>query len=257
MTCVAPAQHKSALGIGGAVQAQALNFGHRRGAIGEQGVVQLCAGNAYAFGVNVHPSQRAHKAHHIALTSSAAAVGHVNVGGCHSDALVTVEQFGVGRLEVGDVGSRIAHHKIAADAGAGGACTVGLQGYQVEVLTGQGAAHGEQESVLGIRAVLAQRDRDGGARNLAKGCIDCGLNLRLGGVARNHRGSVGLTLVREGQAVALVQGLLAQHYPLLLLLTTDAGLHRAHSSTGVGQGRGAQAERIDIHASQAAHKFNV
>ena len=256
---MAETQHEAALGVSGAVQAQALDFGHGRGAVGQQGVVQLGAGYAYAFGVDVHPGQRAHKAHHIALACRAAAKGHVNVSGGDGDALVAIEQLGVGRLEVGDVGRRVAHHKVAADAaaGAGGACALGLQGHHVEVLAGQRAAHGELEGVLRSRAHLAQRDRDGRARDLAKGRIHRCLNLRLAGGARNHGGGVGLAFVREAQAVALLQGLVAQHHPLLLLLTADAGLHRAHIGAGVGQGRGVQAERIDVFAGQAAHKLNV
>ena len=195
MARVAETQHKRALGVGGAVQAQALDFGHRWGAVGQQGVVQLGAGNAYAFGVDVHAGQRTHKAHHIALACGAAAVGHVHVGRSDCNALVAAQQFGVGRLEVGDVGGRVAHHKVAADAAAGGACAVGLQGHQVEVLAGQGAAHGELKGVLGRRARLAQGDGDGRARNLAKSRVHRRLNLRLAGVARDHGGGVGLASV--------------------------------------------------------------
>ena len=170
---------------------------------------------------------------------------------------MTVEQLGIGRLEVGDVGGRIAHHEVAADAAAGGACAIGLRGHQIEVLAGQGAAHAQHEGVLRSRARLAQLDGHGCARNLAESGVDRSLNLRLAGIARDYGRGVGLSLMGQAQAIALAQGLLAQHHPLLLQAPTDTGLHRAHLSAGLGQGAGVEAELIQIFAGQAADELNV
>ena len=253
---MAPVQHEAALCADFAVQHQALHLGHGRCAVAQQGVVQLGADDADAFGVDINPGQGADEAHHIALAGAGGAVSHVDVGRSDRYALVAVEQLGISRLEVGDVGARIAHHKRLGDAGAARACAVGLQGDQIEVLAGQRTAHTEQKRVLGIGARLTQSDRDGCARNLTESRIHCGLDLRLAGIARNQRCAIALAGVGETEAIAIVQGLRSEHDPLLLQLTAYCSLHAAHRGTGVGKAA-VDREFVDALTGQAADKLDV
>ncbi len=249
---MSPTQHKAAFGVCAAVQAEALHLCLGRRTIGQQAVVEPSAHHPDALGVDIGAGQGADKAHLITLARVGARETHVDVVGADAQALVAIEQLGVGRLQPGHVASAVARHKASVDGAAAAAGVRRLLGHQVEVLPGQRAAKTQRQ-----RVVAVERDANLGARDLRKRRVDRRLDVGFAGVASDHTGAQTLAVMAQAQAVAMGQRITAEHHPLLLLLAHHPRLHRAHFSAGVAQPCGVDAESGNVGLGQGTGEGNV
>ena len=183
---------------GRAVNGNALDLEHRGGAVLHQRVLEGRAGEGDGLAGNVGLVQGAHKADHIALPAGVAGVvDHADVGGAG------LQQVGVGLAQRADVerhavGHAARHIVAAAFLGRRG-LPLDLQGQQVERLSGQAAAGRDRKAVAGLNLHTELRAGHG------KSALEFGLDLRLGSVAGDLGGGVGLPLVAQAELVAQAQ----------------------------------------------------
>ncbi len=228
---VLQAQGPCAGGVPIAVNGQALHGGHGGSAVGQQARIQVGADHAHATVGDVGGRQCADEAHQIALGAHRATVElHGNI------ADIGVQQFGVGRADVAEVLCGVAHHKGARHAACQAAAAVGLQGHGLQILAGQRAAHRQVEGV-GIGRPVGPLDHlKPGPGDDAKSALHRRLDGGCLGIPGDQPGLVGGACVCQAQAVAMGQGVVAQHHPLLLLLGGNARVHAAQFGAGVHQG---------------------
>ena len=124
---------------------------------------------------------------------------HADVGGAG------LQKVGIGLAQRADVERHAVGHA-AGDIAAAAflhrrGLPLDLQGQQVERPSGQAAAGRDREAVAGLDLHAELRAGHG------KSALEFGLNLRLGGVAGDLGGGVGLALVAQAELVAQAQGL--------------------------------------------------